>query len=292
MTADDVPTVADATPGVSRRQLLVTGGFTVSLATLIAACGGTEEGAPGRVGNAPVETVAPDEPVDDAVYLRTATSLEYTALDIYARLAELGLPEDAPEALLTRIIEDHQAHADTLAGLTGEAGGEAYECANPWFAERVLPPLFERVVGNDDVPETEEPIEPSDDANRDALTIAYGIEATLASMYQELMVRVSDGSLRPGLIGMGTLSTRHAAAMAVARDGAAAYVSPTITGGEVDDSESDGVLPIFAVPGNFGSLAPIQITVGPQSDAGTRFTANMQTPSDNSFVYASMSCEA
>ncbi|MFV0309628.1 MAG: ferritin-like domain-containing protein [Desertimonas sp.] len=290
MSVDDVPTTAD-TPRVSRRQLLVTGGLSVSLAALVAACS-DDAAEPGRVGNAPVETALPDEPVDDAVYLRTASSLEYTALDVYAQLDELGVLDPSIAALVGRIVEHHTANAAILAELTTKAGGDAYECANPWFAERVVPELFERLSGTADVAEGATPIEPSDDAGRDALGIAYGIESVLASMYQELVVRLQDPSLRSESIGLGALSARQAAAMAIARGGSAGYVNPTITGGEVDAEESDGVLPIYAVPGNFGTLAPITFTVGPLSDAGTRFTASLQTPANNSFVYASLSCEA
>ena len=46
-------TTPDPGHGVGRRQLLQTGGLTVTLGTLIAACGESAEGEPGRVGYAP-----------------------------------------------------------------------------------------------------------------------------------------------------------------------------------------------------------------------------------------------
>ena len=77
------------------------------------------------------------------------------------------------------------------------------------------------------------------------------------------------------------------------RDGAPeAYVNPTLVGGTVDPTANEGLTPIFAVPGHFGSLAPVQFTLGPASDAGTRFTASLQTPAANSYVYPSLACEA
>lgn len=276
---------------LSRRRLLVTTGLTASLGAVLAACSSPGEGAPGRVGNAPVPTAAPDEPVDDAVLLRTATSLEHTALDVYARITELGVLDEAGAAIVARFVEDHTRNAGGLADLTTQLGGEPFECANPWWAERIVPAMFERMSGNEDVPEGDDPIEPSDDPARDAMGIAYGIESTLAAMYQEFVVRLHDPALRAESVTLAAQATRHAAAAAIAREGApAGYVNPTILGGEVDPSANEGLTPIYAVPANFGSLAPVQITIGPASDAGTRFTLGLQTPAANSYAYASLSC--
>lgn len=292
MSADDLtaPTEADR---LSRRRLLVTTGLGASLGAVLAACGSSDDGAPGRVGYAPVPTEPPEEPVDDAVLLRTATSLEYTALDVYDRITELGALDDTGADLVSRFVEDHTSEAATMAELTGRAGGEPFECANPWFAERVIPEMFERITGREDVPEGEEPIPPSDDPARDAMGIAYAIESTLAAMYQGLVVELSDPELRTEAITAATRAARHAAAAALARDGAPqAYVSPLIIGGELDPSANEGLLPVFAVPGHFGSLAPVQVAIGPASDAGTRFTTSLQTPAANSYAYASLSCDA
>ena len=277
-----------AGPALSRRGLLVTSGLTVSLATFVAACGGAESGAPGRVGNAPVPTDLPTAAVTDAVLLRTATSLEYTALDVYRRITELGPLDERGQALVARFIEDHTRHAAGMADLTTQAGGEAYECANPWFASRVVDPLIQRLTGDEAVE-----IEPSDDIRRDALSITYGLESTLGAMYQQLVELLADRALRGEAIAVGAEEHRHAAAVAIARDGApAAYISPVVFGDEIDPAQGDGVMPLFAVNGAFGSLAPVEFTLGPLNEAGSRFVASMQTPADNSFVYEGQSCDA
>ncbi len=74
--------------GVSRygrRDALKIGGLTVSVAAIAAACGEDRTGdeSPGRVGYAPPVTDPADYPIDDAVLLRTASSLELTLVDVY-----------------------------------------------------------------------------------------------------------------------------------------------------------------------------------------------------------------
>lgn len=240
------------------------------------------------VGNAPVPTDLPTVTVTDAVLLRTATSLEHTALDVYRRIDELGVLDEQGQAMVARIVEDHTRHAAGMAELTSQAGGEAYECANPWYAERVIAPLFRRIDGD----EAEE-IEPSDDVRRDALSIAYGLESTLAAMYQQVVDGLQDAALRGEVIAVGADDARHAAALAIARDGAPeAYVNPTLFGDEVDPSQTDGVIPLYAVNGALGSLAPVEFTLGPLNDAGSRFVTSLQTPADNAFVYDGQTCES
>ena len=77
---------------VTRRQAFKIGGLTVSFAALVAACGDDIQGdsSPGRVGYAPPITDPPEYVVDDAVLLRTASSLEYSAISVYEQALEIG----------------------------------------------------------------------------------------------------------------------------------------------------------------------------------------------------------
>jgi hypothetical protein len=83
MTID--PIASSNASRYGRRDALRLGGLTVSVAALAAACGSgrTGDDAPGRVGFAPPITDPPDYQVDDAVLLRTASSLELTAVAVY-----------------------------------------------------------------------------------------------------------------------------------------------------------------------------------------------------------------
>ena len=67
-------------PGIASgaARLLQTGGLTVTLGALVAACGESAEGEPGRVGYAPPATPLPTVELNNVVFLRTATSIEYT----------------------------------------------------------------------------------------------------------------------------------------------------------------------------------------------------------------------
>jgi hypothetical protein len=271
---------------LSRRGLLRTGGTTISLGALIAACS-SEAGAPGRVGNAPVVTDLPQAEINDAVLLRTATSLEYSALDLYQRAIDLDALDDAAMQYVQRFVEDHTRHADAMVDLTTQAGGEPYECANQWMDRRVLDPLFQHITGDEaaDIP-------PSDDAARDLLGLSYAFESMIGAMYQKFVEQVSTPELRQQVVTHGAEEVRHAAAVAILRDGAPeAYINPTVYGGEVDLTKTDGVIPLYAITGSFGSLAPIELTLGPKTEAGTRFTTTLQTPAENSYVYDYESCD-
>jgi hypothetical protein len=132
----------------SRRDALKMGGLTVSLGALIAACGQDRAGddAPGRVGEAPAVTLPPDYEVDDVVRLRTASSLEYTAIAVYD--AALGLDGVIPAPLIPtieRLLADHRATADAMVELTTQAGGEPWTCPNPWYMDRVVQPVLEAI---------------------------------------------------------------------------------------------------------------------------------------------------
>jgi hypothetical protein len=89
---------------------------------------------------------------------------------------------------------------------------------------------------------------------------------------------------------LGARAARHSAAIAIAATGAPdAYISPAVRGEEVLPDES-GLLPLFAVPTQFGTLSPYSLVVGAASSAGTRFTVPIETPADNSFAYTGQTC--
>ena len=136
------------TTTTTRRDALKIGGITVSLGAFIAACGENVGGSddPGRVGNAPLVEALPEYAVNDAVLLRTASSLEYTAIATYE--AALGLEGAIPAdvvPMVERLIEDHTATAETMVELTTAAGGEPWECPNEWFMERLVTPVLEAI---------------------------------------------------------------------------------------------------------------------------------------------------
>lgn len=273
---------------ISRRGLIRSGGLTISLGAVVAACG-SDSGAtePGRVGNAPLVSELPQVEVNDAVLLRTATSVEHTLLDIYAQLTDLGYFDADLQPLIDRLVEDHAARAEELAELTTDAGGEPFECANPFLVERLVEPVMTNIVGDE-----AQNIEPSDDPARDALAVAETWESITAATYQNLVATLTDPALRQELILVGAEAARHAAVLAMRITGTPdGYLSPALAGEEVAPDET-GLTPVYAIPGAFGSLAPITLTVGAASDAGTRFAILVQTPAENAYLYEGQSCDA
>ena len=270
---------------ITRRRLLETGGVAAAFGALLAACGNTSgDEAPGRVGYAPPVTPLPQPEINDIVYLRTTTSIEYLMLDIYAWMTESGMLGQGDQDLVDRLVVEHRAAAETTAELTSQAGGEPYECANVWYSERVVPPMKLAIVGDEaDLPG-------SDDPGTDMMRMSYGFETMVSSMYQGMIELVTDLALRVELGQLGTVAGRHSAAVAIAVTGAPdGYISPVVLGGELTPDES-GRAELFAIPARFGSLASTEIVIGAPNESGTRSSFALETPAENSFVYDGLTC--
>lgn len=264
-------------PTLGRRALLRNGAITVSLGAITAACGTGRTGSddPGRLGLGDQAPELIQEPVTDVTLMRTAQSLEYTALDVYAAAAATGALSSAQLSLVERFVEDHQRHADEVGTIIGQLGGESFECANPFLVERAVTPILGALDGSDDLP-------------RDLLHVAYAFEQLAAASYQALVSSLSDAPLRAAAMTIGTEENRHAAAIAAALT-PDTFFSPTLMGGEegVDDR---GIALRYAVPTVFGQVSGIDLTVGAVSDEGSRFTTQLQTPAANSLIYSDQRC--
>ncbi|BAN02214.1 ferritin-like domain-containing protein [Ilumatobacter coccineus] len=268
----------------TRRDALKFGGLAVSLGALVAACGenvgGSDEA--GRVGNAPVVEPLPDLAVDEAVLLRTASSLEYTAVAVFETV--LGLDGALPDALrptVERLIEDHQATAAEMVSLTEAAGGEAWDCPNDWFMERLVAPLVEALGAHDDPALV----------TADVLAIATALESFAAASHQELASSAESVEARVAHAEAAALEARHAAVLAIAADGPDAYISPALVGEDVAP-DVNGQIRQFAVPSTFAQTSQVEIKAGPADANGVRTSYVFQTPADNSFVYNELSCSA
>ena len=304
---------------LSRRRLFEIGASSVAVAVVLAACGDDEEAAPGRVGNAPDITDLPDEEVNDVVYLRTLTSLEYSILAVYDELAALEGLDEETASLLARLTDDHVATADAFAELTTAAGGEPYECANTWLMDRTLQPVLDHIIGGTvdatasggsvDVTEAtggtvegtqavegtvaETVIPPTDDPTRDTLATADALETVGAATAQLYVERLGDPALRAEVIRAATAASRRAAVTALrANPPPDGYVSPALTTGEEVGTNEEGFTPQFAVPARFGQLTPVALQVGAADENGQRFTINVETPAENAYAYESMTCPA
>src|SRR5215203_6936411 len=169
-------------PELSRRRFFELAGLT-SLGGVLVACGAQSSGdEPGRVGYAPPIEQLPRVTIDDAVLLRTMTSMEYLMLDLYQWIKDQGAVAEQSTALIDRFVEDHQAAADELARQTTDVGGEPYECANDWYTQRILPGIEAAVTGDE---ATGTP--PTEDPATDLMRISYGFETMMSSAYQKVI---------------------------------------------------------------------------------------------------------
>ena len=267
------PTVSDGASRYGRRDALKIGGLTVSMAALVAACGDGRGGdtAPGRVGYAPPVTDPPDYPIDDAVLLRTASSLELTLVDVYQTVLGTDLLDADQTALFERLVEDHQSVADEMGALTESIGGVAWECTNPWYMDRLVGPLLAAILG-------------SDDPMRDVLNSANTLESIAAGTHQTLAIQLTDRDASDATMVAATLESRHAAAIATAARGAEGYISPAI-GGTGTETDAQGIALKFAITDRFGSTGQLELVVGAPDVNGVRETFILQTPSLNALIY-------
>jgi hypothetical protein len=270
-----LPSLPGSDARVDRRQALKIGGLSVSLAALVAACGGqngTDEAAPGRVGYAPPITDPPNYGVDDAVLLRTASSLEYTILYVYQQIvASVDDLDSRVRTLLTRVKADHEDVAERLAGLTEDVGGEPWPCTNDWMMQRLVEPVLDLIAD-------------SDDPVRDSFNFAVALENLAASTHQEFAVRLEDAAARLASLEIATLESRQAAAMVIAARGPEGFISPLLFG-EEEATEVGGIPVPYAITDRFGSVAQTQLVVGAPDENGVRESFNLQPPAENSFVY-------
>jgi rubrerythrin len=267
-------------PTLDRRRLLRSGGLALSFGAIVAACGTNRNSNddPGRVGSASTGATLPEAEVDDVALLRTAQSLEYTALDVYEAAVGLGVLDAAQTAAVERFVQDHIDHAGRIGQLITEAGGEEFTCANPFITNRVVTPLLEAITE-------------STDQQRDVLNTAHALECLAAETYQALVGSLTSAELRKEMMLIGADENRHAATLAIAITGAPeAYTSPALVGEEVAP-DSDGFPIPYAIPAQFGQLGGIDLVVGEPNEEGQRLTLTLQTPAENSYVYDYMSCD-
>jgi len=304
---------------LGRRELFRIGGLTVATAAVISACGEHERGEVGRVGDLPTTSALPDVKVTNATLLRTSSSLQYSIINVYSQVVgNSDLLDPKYDDMFQRFIDDHKAHATVFEGLTTDAGATAWTCSNPKFDDVVVNPVMTRITKGAEATATSKAIPPSDDPRRDILNFANALESWAGASYQSFVVLLSEPDLRSSSMTVGAREARHAALLAINinpdRPGGlvnfndavnaepaappTTTIAPTTTaqniatpggGSAAEPAPPQTEIPkVTAIPGQFGSLAAIQIVVGAGDENGTRLKMNLETPSLNSFVYEFM----
>lgn len=299
-----------------RRDVLRIGGFAVTTAAVISACGEHDRGQVGRVGAVPTTVKLPDAVVTNVTLLRTASSLENSIISVYGQIIDHSdLLDPALNDMAKRFLDDHLSHAQVFEQLTSDAGGTPWTCGNPKIDDIIINPIIKRITVGAEATAAAKAIEASDDPRRDMLNFAHGLEALAGATYQALVALFSEPSLRSDAMTVGAREARHAALLALTinpdRPGGlvnftdavnaepasppTTTIAPTTTvqniatpggGSTTEPAPPQTEIPtVTAIPSQFGSLAAIQLVVGKGDENGTRLKINLETPSFNSFVY-------
>jgi hypothetical protein len=268
---------------VARRRFLKLSGLSVASAAVLAACGG--QGSQGQVpvaGTGPTTTKAPDRVVNDATYLRTSTSLEYSLIDAYTKMLALGtLPNELSDAFKT-FKDQHGEHADLFAKLTTAAGEKVTQDPNTAVQAAVVQPALDYAAKDGNKPQ-------------DLLAIAIGLETLAAETFQQFTPLLSVPKLRSSIMSVGGVEARHAAilikaaptglpvdtsAITAAASGTTTTSSTTVAGTTTTATgqETAENAPVYQVPGPFQPLTSVQITIGIN-------TINVEPLGPNSYVY-------
>ncbi len=270
MTAVPSAHLTDALP---RRKFLALGCFSVATAAVLAACGGPGgEGAGNgarvaQAGESPVTTALPDRVVDDVVLLRTASSLEHSAVAIYDKAFGMNLLTGETAEFAKRFQDHHAAYAKFFEGLTTEAGGTPFTTENPAVTKNIVTPAYGA-------------IDASADKAGDLRNMLHSLENVITETYQSFVPLLTVPKLRAATMSVGAAEARHAAVWAGILGGPVAAslapkVEPTTTAkGAVEVV----VVPVYQAPQAFSALGLVPTLLN-----GKKVDLDLLGP--NSFAY-------
>ena len=273
-------------PGVSidRRRFLVAGGAAATLTAALVACAQEDEAIPVSGEVVPPASVQ-QPPVNDAVYLRTSSSVVSSGIAAYAALLELGVLSPEDEELITLVNDNHVEQLALLTETTTAVGGQGFEEPNPFIDDTVVRPAIEAIAAGGDEP-------------MDVLRFANAYESLIASTLQGFVPNVADFDARRLMGAMSAAENRNAAvivsriedftvigAETAAQAEAASGSAPLDTGpGATANTAPDtgptvaAPLPVSQVPGAFASLAAVEVVLGGED-------LTWETPGPNSYIY-------
>jgi Ferritin-like domain len=247
MTAVPSTPTTDALP---RRKFLALGGFSVATAAVLAACGGPGgEGAGtgarvAQAGETPVTTALPERVVNDAVLLRTASSLEHSAVAIYNKAFGMNLLTGEAAEFAKRFQDHHAAYAKFFEGLTSESGGTPFTTENPAVTKNIVTPAYAA-------------IEASADKAGDLRNMLHSLENVITETYQSFVPLLTVPKLRAAAMSVGAAEARHAAVWAGILGGpVAASLAPKVetTTTTVKGAVEVVVVPVYQAPQAFSAM--------------------------------------
>lgn len=228
----------DAEGPDGRRQFLKLGGAAVLGAAVLSACGDDEETPPAESGTtepttsttlAPPQGTTPEQGAEsDATITRTARSLELALVEVYAVLLGEAEASTDPDALalpgpitydaeVAEVMEvlgtRHAGHAEALAELVSEAGGDPATEANRGVLEGLLADELPALTTQESV-----------------VRFAKSLEDISAATHAWAAGVLTTASLRQGIMAVGAPIARQAALLALVLDdtGMSAVPQPTL----------------------------------------------------------------
>jgi hypothetical protein len=263
----------------SRRRILAVGGFSMGVAALVAACA-PDKAKPQvpQAGVAPTTTALPDQNVSDVTLLRTASSMEHSIADAYAKVLALGvLPADTT-ALVRQFADQHTDRATYFEDLTRDNGGDAFTTANVAMQKNIIDPALEAIAdaGNDPA---------------DLNWFVYGLETLATGTLQSFVPTLRVPALRGSVMAVGGAEARSSAIAATLiptvtvvpptenqEEIASAVTTTTAAGVTTTTTPAAQLIPVSQVPGSFGSQTAVSVAI-----ANTEEAWNLLGP--NSFEY-------
>lgn len=251
---------------VNRRALLRSAGLAVGAGAILAACSDSSESSLARVGLVPERKTLEDEAVTDVVLLRTAMSLEYSAIAAYRAAGDAGYLAGNNAAIdaVGLFVGDHQAHAQALAGLVSAAGGTPYNQSNPRIDDNYVAPALALIAEAED-PQT------------DSLLFGHALETLATATYHHYVSLLNDAAIRSEAMRIGTDEAQHAAAIVHLLKPGLTNVAPSLD--ELGNPQP------ASVPSAFSSLSSIPVALGPANEVGQKTILILDTPSLNSLIY-------
>ena len=120
------------------------------------------------------------------------------------------------------------------------------------------------------------------------LNIAWAFESNFGASYQSFVKLLQGLELRTAAAFHAGEEHRHAEVLARIINPDETF-SPTFFG--VPEEKDAAGFPIpYAIPSVYGKVNAIDLVVGDVTAEGTRFSIQLQTPAQNTFVYEYMAC--